>query len=147
MKAINIPKIERLPELTFEHSDTINRACYFILTRLALAGTGAIFAEWTRGINSVAWKFVDDRTFMFEAPKNAPEILRVPSLAVFRSMLARLGFASTGETYLGAGIFDIYFEPGKPLDTRFAIVFSNEKQTGYWIKLQTVARFKPESTP
>jgi hypothetical protein len=147
VKTIEIPKIDQFSDINFEHSSMRNRACYFLLTCLALAKTGAIFAKWKKDDSSVSWRFSEDSTFIFETPEKHSEILRVPSVGVFRSMLARLGNASIGEVYLGAGIFDIVFEDKQPLDNRFVIVFSNERQTGYWIKLQSLTRFKPDAVP
>ena len=144
MKSVSITKIEHLPDITFGHSDATIRACYFILTRLALTKTGAIFAKWSKDDDFVAWKFSENTAFIFDIPDRAAEILRVPNPSVFRSMLARIGSASVGEVYLGAGIFDITFEDKTQLDNRFAIIFSNEKQTGYWIKLQVLTRIVPQ---
>ena len=143
MKSVSITKIEQLPDITFGHSDATIRACYFILTRLALTKTGAIFAKWSKDDDFVAWKFSENTAFIFDIPDRAAEILRVPNPSVFRSMLARIGSASVGEVYLGAGIFDITFEDKNQLDHRFAIIFSNERQTGYWIKLQVLTRIVP----
>ena len=57
MKTVSITKIEHLPDITFGHSDATIRACYFILTRLALTKTGAIFTKWSKDDDFVAWKF------------------------------------------------------------------------------------------
>jgi len=110
--------------------------CFLVLTRLASCDAGAIFAKWTKGDNSVTWRFTPQVDFLFEVPQDTTKILQIDDQAVFSSMLARIGFGITGETYLGAGTCE--GEPIRP--NRFATVFSNQKQTGYWIKLQTIPR-------
>ena len=139
MKTIKIPRIETMPS-SCDDSTHLRDFCLFILNRLTTSSAGAIYAQWVEQEKTAIWKMTPDADFIFEAPAQPEEIMRTPDLATFSSMIARLGDALAGNTYLGSASFRLRFEGEPAVNDRYVIVFSNHKHVGYWTKLQRIAK-------
>jgi hypothetical protein len=107
-----------------------------ILTFLTTLKSGCIIAEWSRKEQKAVWNYAKETSYSLKPEKYSGEIFVQDNLSCFRMILAALGSAIIDNAYIGGGTFKIQFSNEKKESKLYAMIFANEKDLGYWIKLQ-----------
>jgi hypothetical protein len=140
--------IQRTPVLKYADTSEQNRVVgplwkshvmSFILTKLSNGGT--IIGEWieTNGETEAVWGYTSQVSRSLEPPKKEETILMQHPTA-FRMVIGAFGMNLMDDGYFGAHIFSLHFfdEPEPDEYLRIACLLSNRRETGFYIKLQTI---------
>lgn len=144
MKTIEIEKIETLNDVDSNGPNWKRDTVYYILTSLAALPSGCIVAEWSKAAGNVKWFYTTQPCFLLKPENFEGVLLKQENINDFRMVLNALGFITLEEVYLGIGTFKICFKNGSESDRLYAIIFSNLKGLGYWIKLHVIEELKVE---
>ena len=138
MKTIEIEKIETLNDIDCDDAHWKFDIVNYILTSLTALPSGCIMAEWLPMASHVTWFYTTTPYISLKPESFEGEILTIDNIIDFRIILGALGMTTLEEGYLGAGTFKVRFK-NECEDSKFlAIVFSNKRETGHWIKLYVI---------
>ena len=144
MKIIEIDKIERLNDVNVEDPHWKDVVVSHILTVLARMPSGCIVAEWSKSTTVLKWLFSTEPCVSRWPESTEGVLLTTDNVVTFRSLLGALGMFILNEVYWGAGTFRVRFKTEDVLSTLLGMIFSNQRATGYWIKLFVVPDWEPE---
>lgn len=136
MKSVHIIRTENVPDLSAGSTGAIDQCCSFLLTRLAAMGEGSVFGLWDEATGRGVWSASNQSGLIFQMPNEATELVTIRYKATFRSVLSRLGHALVGDTFLGAGTFQLRIDNEPESAKVYAVMFSNLSPTGFGAKLQ-----------